>query len=84
VALHESKELTRGDLIFFVATLRGALVGPEMEGWERRRVLMGTSFDISPEDEEAYEAAKRRYYDSGDFEAGDVIPGGTADPPDDV
>lgn len=79
MALHESKELTRGDLIFFIASLRGILVDPNVEDWEKRRVMVGTSFDISPEDDEAYEIAKKRYFDSGDFAAGDEESPGEAD-----
>ena len=75
MALHESKELTRGDLIFMVATLHGALVDPNIGDWEKRRVMAGTSFDISDEDMEAYEVGKKRYFDSGDFAAGDEEPG---------
>jgi hypothetical protein len=71
VALHESKDLTRGDLIFFIASLRGILVDPNVEDWEKKRIMVGTSFDISDEDMEAYETAKKRYFDSGDFAAGD-------------
>ena len=69
--LHESSELTRGDLIFFIASLRGALVDPKIEDWEKRRVLAGTSFNISKDDDEAYDKGKKRYFDSGDFAVGD-------------
>lgn len=59
----QSKNLTRGDLIFFIAKLHGAMVAPEMEPEEKAEIMKKTSFDISDEDDAGYEAGKKRYFD---------------------
>jgi len=53
----ESKDVTRGQLIYMVAILRGALSDGEYSE-EKQIIIDKTSFDISDEDVPAYDEAK--------------------------